>query len=154
MLREGKGGLAKVQMMEKESKKIRSAMPEKVQEEQKEETEVRLEEMVGKQIRKIREETTSGRKHVSCRKRSKQVRRTRVLEDQTNSFRVLRQDEEVAKPPYCPTPSKVVVVGDSQVRNLGSRLTRKSRVACYPGARVAAIEDRLDLEGAKIYLLG
>ena len=50
--------------------------------------------------------------------------------------------------------SNLVVLGDSQVRNLGSKLAmlgKKSRVQCYPGARVADINRRVS-GGASISL--
>ena len=68
-----------------------------------------------------------------------------MLIELKNSYEIL---EKVAEP-FFPIPSEVVVVVDSQVRYMGKRLARTNRVACFPGARIATIADRLGLDGAK-----
>ena len=143
-----KRDLTKVKELEMESKKMKPTTPKNAPEAedmvQMDERDVaKIEEKVGLKMKEIREQYNWTR--VSNR-RKKQVSRPRALVEIKNSFEAL---EEVDETPFSPTPSEVVIVGDSQVRYLGDRIAMKNRVCCYPGARIATIADKLGLGDEK-----
>ena len=101
---------------------------------------------------------------VRSKPRANQVKssvRPRVLVDvpMSNSFSVLDSDRleglttavsaspELASAAKSPIGSKpdLVVIGDSQVRYLGSNLGRQNRVECFPGATVEIVSRKLGL---------
>ena len=91
-----------------------------------------------------------------ARSKARTVRkdRPRVLVDipVDNRFRVLEEDSSrdgdsvVRSELPLPSSPELVVIGDSQVRHIGSNLRRKSRVACFPGAGVVSREGKVGLE--------